>query len=243
MAGWKARIGFISPSVFEMPSDWNLILPSDFTLVATGLNVRAHTPEEFEKAIETLESALSVFVAEEVDVVLLGGITLGTQRGYKEESEIVSSLSKRVGLPITTALNANVEALKHLNAKRIVVATAYLEKINRALQGYLEAAGLEVAGIRGLGVSKPVDQVKLPEHASSNVALSVFRENPEADTLLVHGRWPSVADVESLERDTGRPVVSSNAASLWWVLRTLGMRVPIEGYGRLLRQETSSDSA
>lgn len=243
MAGWKARIGFISPSVFEMPSDWNLILPSDFTLVATGLNVRAHTPEEFEKAIEVLESAISVFVSEEVDVVLLGGITLGTQRGYKVESEIVSSLSKRVGLPITTALNANVEALKHLKAKRIVVATAYLEKFNRAFQGYLEAAGLEVAGIRGLGVSKPVDQVKLPEYASYRVALSVFRENPDVDALLIHGRWPSVAYVESLERDTARPVVSSQAASLWWVLQTLGMKVSIEGYGRLLRQETGFDSA
>lgn len=243
MPGWKARVGFISPSVFEMPSDWNLILPPGFTFVATGLNVRSHTPEEFEKAIQAIESALSVFVAEEVDAVLLGGITLGTQRGYKEEGEIVSSLSQRVGLPITTVLNANVEALKHLKAKRIVVATAYQERINQALQRYFEAAGLEVAGIRGLDVSKPVDQVKLPEYASYRVALSVFRKNPDADALLIHGRWPSVAYVESLERDTARPVVSSQAASLWWVLQTLGMKVPIEGYGRLLRQETSSDSA
>ncbi len=243
MPGWKARVGFISPSVFEMPSDWNLILPPGFTFVATGLNVRSHTPEEFKKANQAIESALSVFVAEEVDAVLLGGITLGTQRGYKEEGEIVSSLSQRVGLPITTVLNANVEALKHLKAKRIVIATAYQERINQALQRYFEAAGLEVAGIRGLGVSKPVDQVKLPEYASYRVALSVFRENPDVDALLIHGRWPSVAYVESLERDTGRPVVSSQAASLWWVLQTLGMKVSIEGYGRLLRQEASSDSA
>ena len=76
MPGWKARIGILSPSVFDVPSDWNLILPQDFTLVATGLNVQAHTPKEFDKAIGALESTLTVFIAEEVDAILIGGITL-----------------------------------------------------------------------------------------------------------------------------------------------------------------------
>ncbi|MDP6561003.1 MAG: hypothetical protein QF619_12945, partial [Candidatus Binatia bacterium] len=78
MPGWKARIGILSPSVFESPSDWDLILPPGFTLVATGLNVRVHSTEEFDKAIAALESTLSVFAAEEVDAILLSGITLGT---------------------------------------------------------------------------------------------------------------------------------------------------------------------
>jgi maleate cis-trans isomerase len=43
MSGWKARIGYLSPSVFETPSEWDLILPKGFTLVASGLNVKAHT--------------------------------------------------------------------------------------------------------------------------------------------------------------------------------------------------------
>jgi len=41
--------------------------------------------------------------------------------------------------------------------------------------------------------------------------------------------------VQELEHDTGRPVVSSTAASLWWVMKTLGMKIPIKGYGQLLR--------
>jgi len=41
--------------------------------------------------------------------------------------------------------------------------------------------------------------------------------------------------VEELESDSGRAVVSSTAASLWWVLQRLAMRIPIEGYGQLLR--------
>ena len=77
MSGWKARIGYLSPSVFETPSDWDYILPKGFTIVASGLNVQAHTTEEFNTAIEALEKGLGIFTAEECDAILLGGITLG----------------------------------------------------------------------------------------------------------------------------------------------------------------------
>ena len=235
MPAWKARIGILSPSVFEIPSDWSLILPSGFSLVATGLNVRAHTPEEFNNAIGALESALSVFVAEEADAVLIGGITLATQRGFKPEKEIMSALCQRIGLPITTGMNASVEALKHLKAKKIVIATAYKEAINEAVRRYYEDSGLEVVGIKGHDVSKPVEQVKLPEDMSYRVGRKLFQEHPEADAVLLQGRWPSVARVEQLEKDVGRPVVATVAASLWWVLQALTIKNSIKGYGQLLR--------
>ena len=235
MATWKARIGYLSPSVFEYPSDWSRILPPGFTLVTTGLNVRAHTPEEFDRAIESLESSLSVFVAEEADCILLGGITVAVQRGYRAEEELVARLSQRLGLPVTTSLCANADALKQVGAKKIVIATAYLERINQALKRYFEDAGLQVLGIRGLGVANPVGQVKLPAEASYEVAHGVFGEHPEADAILVHGRWSSLAHVERLERETDRPVVASTAASFWWVLKTLGIKLQLEGCGQLLR--------
>jgi maleate cis-trans isomerase len=235
MSGWKARIGYLSPSVFETPSDWDSILPKGFTIVASGLNVQAHTTEEFNKAIDALEKGLGIFTAEECDAILLGGITLGTQRGYAAEQEVVAKLSEHVGLPISTGMNASVEALRHLKTKSIVIATAYMEKINQAVKRYYEDAGFQVLGIAGLEVKKPVDQVKLPDYASYKVAKTLFQRNPSVDAILIQGRWRSVACVEELENDSGRVVVSSTAASLWWVLQRLAMRIPIEGYGQLLR--------
>lgn len=235
MSGWKARIGYLSPSVFETPSDWDHILPKGFTIVASGLNVQAHTTEEFNKAIEALEKGLGIFTAEECDAILLGGITLGTQRGYAAEQEVVARLSERVGLPISTGMNASVEALKHLKAKNIVIATAYMKTINEAVKRYYEDAGFQVSGIQGLEVTKPVEQVKLPDYASYRVGRNLFQQNPTADAILIQGRWRSVACVAELEGDTGRPVISSTAASLWWVLQKLAMKIPIEGCGQLLR--------
>jgi len=236
VSGWKARIGYLSPSVFETPSDWDLILPQGFSIVSSGLNVQAHTPEEFNKAIEALGAGLGIFKAEECDAILMGGITLGTQRGYAAEQEIVARLSRQVGLPVSTAMSATVEALKHLAVSSTVIATAYKETINQAVKKYYEDGGLKVLAIQGLEVSKPVDQVKLPDYASYKVARKLFRQHPKVDSLLIQGRWRSVAYVQELEDDTGKPVVSSTAASLWWVMHALGMKAPIDGFGKLLRE-------
>ena len=234
MSGWKARIGYLSPSVFETPSDWDLILPAGFTIVSSGLNVQAHTEAEFNKAIDALGAGLSIFKAEECDVILMGGITLATQRGYDTEQEVIARLSQQIGLPVSTAMGATVQALKHLRVKTTVVATAYKKSINQAVKKYYDDAGIQVLAIKGLEVAKPVDQVKLPDYASYKVGREFFREDSDVESLLLQGRWRTVAYVEQLENDTGRPVISSTAASLWWVLKTLGMKVPIKGYGRLL---------
>ena len=124
-------------------------------------------------------------------------------------------MSQRIGLPVSTALNAGVEALRHLRTKTIVIATAYMEKINQEVKCYYEDAGFQVLGIAGLEVKKPVDQVKLPDYASYKVAKGLFQRHPAVDAILIQGRWRSVAWVEELERDSDRSVVSSTAASLW----------------------------
>lgn len=235
MSGWKARIGYLSPSVFETPSDWDLILPKGFTIVSSGLNVQSHTEAEFNKAIDALSAGLGIFAAEECDAILMGGITLGTQRGYAAEQEVVARLSSEVGLPVSTAMSATVEALKHLNVRSTVIATAYKEAINHSVKKYYEDGGLQVLAIKGLEVAKPVDQVKLADYASYKVARELFRVHPNVDSLLIQGRWRSVAYVQELEDDTQKPVVSSTAASLWWVMHALGIKAPIAGFGTLLR--------
>jgi maleate isomerase len=235
VSGWKARIGYLSPSVFETPSDWDLILPKGFTIVSSGLNVQAHTNEEFNRAIDALGAGLGIFKAEECDAILMGGITLGTQRGYAAEQEIVAQLSKQVGLPVNTAMGATVEALRHLKVGTTAIATAYKETINQAVKKYYQDGGSKVVAIKGLEVSKPVDQAKLPDYASYKVARELFRQHPDVESLLIQGRWRSVAYIQELEDETGKPVISSTAASLWWVLQVLGMKPRIEGFGKLLR--------
>jgi hypothetical protein len=64
-----------------------------------------------------------------------------------------------------------------------------------------------------------------------------------ADAVLLSGTGlPTVAVLEMLERDLGKPVISSNQACLWQALRLAGVREAIPGFGRLLRETDLSKS-
>lgn len=80
-----------------------------------------------------------------------------------------------------------------------------------------------------------------PYEASVHDADSAYRLGrrlhkaaPDADALLIScGTYRTFEILPYLEMDTGRPVVTSNQASLWSALRTLGLRDEIPRLGRL----------
>ena len=211
----------MSPSVFETPSDGDLILPERFTIISSSLNVQPHTEAEFNKAIDTLGAGLIIFKAEEYDSILMGGIPLGTQRGFAAEQEVVFKLSQQIEMPVSTAIGATIEALKQLRVKTTVIAASYKESINQAVKKYY-AGGVKVLASEGLAVSKPVDQVELPDYSSHKVASELFRAHPEVESLLPQSHWRTIAYMQQLENDIDRFVVSSAAASIRWVMKTLG---------------------
>lgn len=106
--------GYLSPSVFETPSDWDLILPKRFT-VSSGLNVQCHNEAEFAKAIDALGRESRYLRCRTVRCRPHGGITLETQRGYAAEQQALAELSRQVGLPVSTAMSATAQAIKPRN--------------------------------------------------------------------------------------------------------------------------------
>jgi maleate cis-trans isomerase len=58
---------------------------------------------------------------------------------------------------------------------------------------------------------------------------------PEAEAVFLTGTgMPTLAVLDMLEQDLGKPVISSASAMMWHALRRCGVRQPIAGYGRLL---------
>jgi maleate cis-trans isomerase len=60
-------------------------------------------------------------------------------------------------------------------------------------------------------------------------------DHPKAQAVFLSGvGMPTVAVLERLEKDLGKPVFSSAAAMMWNALRIAGVRSAVNGYGRLL---------
>jgi len=168
----------------------------------------------------------------DLDVVCYGCTSASLVIG---EERVKRELSK--GAPdahATTLITSVVNALRILKARRIVVATPYLDEINALEDHYLKEQGFDVLAIQGLNIEKDADMVRVtPDY------IKVFAKSldvPDAEAIFIScGALRSLDIVEALEQETGKPVVCSNQAMIWETLRLAGVNDKIDGYGQLFR--------
>ena len=60
-------------------------------------------------------------------------------------------------------------------------------------------------------------------------------DRAEIEVLIVPGgNFPTMPWIADWERDFDKPVITTNQAALWAMLRVMNITKPIEGFGRLL---------
>ena len=63
----------------------------------------------------------------------------------------------------------------------------------------------------------------------------LFRSHPEADALLCScTAWRSLEAADRIEQQLGKPVITSNQATIWAAFRAIGLERRFRGYGQLL---------
>jgi len=183
-----------------------------------------------------IESGAKYLATASVNVVAYGCTTGSFYRGPGYDRELIETITKAAGVPAVAAAPAVVEALRHFGARRISVATPYPEWNNQRLRAYLEASGFEVLNVEGEPRAAASGNQGINDRDPEEVVAFAARVcRPEADALLCScTAWRSVEAVAELERRTGKPVVTSNQASIWMAFRALGLTTPLKGFGRLL---------
>jgi maleate cis-trans isomerase len=124
------------------------------------------------------------------------------------------------------------DALRALGAARVSLASPYAPWLNERLRQYLTAAGFEVMAMQGLDTQN---------HSAVTTerieALVTEVDRPEAQAIFIScSNFPTLGLIESLERKLAKPVVASNQASMWKMLRLMGDRRALPGAGRLFRE-------
>lgn len=151
------------------------------------------------------------------------------------EDRVFAELNTGAPTAIATSLITGViRALRAVGAKRIAVATPYLDEINAMEATYLEAAGFEVTRIKGLNLERDSDMIRVRPDFIADYAASL--DGPDVDTIFIScGALRSLDIVDRLEQKLGKPVICSNQAMIWDVLRLAGIDDKIAGYGHLMR--------
>src|SRR5882724_999858 len=83
----------------------------------------------------------------------------------------------------TSLISGVIRGLRAVGARRIVIATPYLDEINEREAVYLEKAGFDVLAISGLNLEKDSDIVRVAPDFIAEFALSMDR--PDADAIFV----------------------------------------------------------
>ena len=181
--------------------------------------------------LESVPAAIRSMGALRLGVVVLAHTAVSYLSGYKSEPVLLERIASHSGARPLTAATAIAEALRHLGARRIALATPYPEIIASAGRAYWAAAGFDIVAHRGLpGVTNIYEETEERAYTLGREA-----DAPGADAVLISGTGlPTAGIVERLERDLGKPVVTSQTATLWRALRLLGVEQRVSGYGGLL---------
>lgn len=136
-------------------------------------------------------------------------------------------------VPGSTTTSAVLAALRAIGAHTISIGTPYIAEVDERERRFFEQAGFSVAAIEGLGcITDPEIAVVSPEQL---VALAHRVDRPESEVVFLSCTTLNVAGmIGRIEQELGKPIVTSNQASAWTLMRNLGMTPRPEHFGHLM---------
>jgi maleate isomerase len=147
---------------------------------------------------------------------------------------VTKRISAGAGVPAVTSAQAVGRAVRALGARRIAIVSPYSPAVNdRAARYFEKRYGLTTVALEGFGATDAYAIGKLgPENARAAFARI---DRPEIEVFVVPGgNFPTMPSITAWERELKKPVVTTNQASIWAMLRAFDAADRLPTFGRLL---------
>ena len=149
---------------------------------------------------------------------------------------VTKRMTAGAGVPAMTSAQAVGRAVRALGARRIAIVSPYSEAVNARAARYFETRhGLVAVAREGFGATNAYAIGQLgPENARDAFGRI---DRPEIEVFVVPGgNFPTMPHVAAWEREFGKPVITTNQASMWAMLRAFEATDRMPAYGRLLAE-------
>jgi maleate cis-trans isomerase len=228
------RIGVLLPSSNSVQeADFWRALPPGFTLHVARMGLSNVEADSTLRVVQEIEAESKKLADADVDVIVFGATAPSSRNGIGYDRELIERISGASGKPATTASTALLAALRALGANSIVLAAPWSEAINQTTAAFIEANGFKVLAQGALGLVRNLEIGLLDPQSAYDLARRIDR--PDADAvMLACGNWSTLPAIERLERDLGKPVLTTNQVTLWHAFKLLGA-APLPGLGVLFR--------
>ncbi len=149
---------------------------------------------------------------------------------------VTRRMSAGAGVPAITSAQAVGRAVRALGARRVAIVSPYSETVNqRAGRYFATKHGLDTIALEGFGAT---DAYAIGTLGPQNARDAFVRiDRPEIEVFIVPGgNFPTMSSIVSWEREFKKPVVTTNQASFWAMLRAFNSAERLPAFGRLLAE-------
>jgi maleate isomerase len=220
-----ARIGLlVPPANVVMESELYRSLPHAITLHTSRMtrSTSAVTVASLREMVEQAPQAARALRMALPDVILFGCTSGSFIEGLGWDGEVARQIQVVTGTPALTTTTAVLRCLQALGVQRIAMATPYIAEITEREAAFFAAHGFAVCAVEGLEILESERIARTPLQTTYELARRVDR--PEAEALFIScTNLRTLEAIAPLEEALGKPVISSNLASLWYTLDHLGL--------------------
>ena len=237
LMGWRARIGLIVPDSLIPTEPWFYrVRPKGVSFLTTRMSFgKKTTPETLKKMKDHVLRGARELANAEVDVIGFCCTSGSFIEGVGYDQKIAQEIEQEVGIPATTTTSSFLEALTLLKIKSLILITPYIMEINHIEKDFLEKMNFSVVEIGTLNKIDVIDYTNTTAGEIYRLTKNTFKKNSSVDGIFISCMsMRAMYVIDTLEMDLGVPVVTSNQATLWKLLRLAGVKEKIEGYGKLL---------
>jgi arylmalonate decarboxylase len=223
----------VPPADGAVPPEAPLLYPR-LSFEALGLALPEISAAGFDSVRGAIVDKAQRLAARGAEAISVMGTSLTFYRGAEGNRELQRAVREATGLPATTMSSAVVNALRALGTKRVGLATAYTDDLNRRLEAFLREEGFDIAAVQGLDMKDVRGVRQVPPQALAALVERVSDADRSAEAILLSCGGLLAQDiVPGLEAKLGVPVVASSPAGFWDVVRLAGHDPAATGCGRL----------
>lgn len=229
------RIGVIVPSVNRViePEFYAMRPPGIAFHFARARYVFGPDPAPLEGLAEDTVRQVQSLADARVSVITSGSTGGSFFGGPNFDAQLIRRMEAQAPIACTTPSTAVAAALRVLEARTLCVITPYTETDNRREAAFLQAHGFRVKSIVGMGIANGGDIADVPLEQVNGFVLRHL--DPEVDVCFVSCTNLHTAPlISGWESTVGKPVLTSNTATLWMVSRMARVSTTVAEYGSLL---------
>jgi maleate isomerase len=225
----STRVGMIVPSSNTVAEvDFYRRLPADATLHTARMYLEETTPEgEAAMLDDYLPTAISDLASARPDVMVFACTSGGALRGNDYEAQLIERIADQSGAKTFSVAAAVRRTIRAESPRRIGVITPYVDTLNDKIRESLEADGVSVKAIHGLGITDNFTIAEVEPERIARFASECFGDD-DIDLLFAScTNFRAIDARDEIQQALGIPVVTSNHAALAVVLEHIGAPITL----------------